>query len=199
MNIGVDFDGVIVDTEACVKYEFEKYAFLTRGLDVKSRAYRRMGPCFDLSPEERRKILKENLVDITLTCGYKRGVKEVLEMLRERGHKLFLVTARNNYNGEEELTCARKRLDDLGFKFDNEFWFSEDKVKACNENGITVMIEDCNQNCRLLSEAGIHTLYFREKGYEKLPEGKYLVDVYNWMHIFKEVLKIERYSENPSK
>jgi len=122
------------------------------------------------------------------------GAREILDMLRERGHKLFLITARTSVYalGEEEIISAKKRLDEFGFKFDGEFWCVNNKVKVCKDNNIVIMIDDCNENCRKLSEAGIHTLYFREKGVEKLPGGKYLVDVYNWMHIYKEILKLEK-------
>lgn len=192
MNIGVDFDGVIVDSEKRFKYHFEKFAFLKHGREVKTRVWRSAQKCFDLPKEDVDKYFINNLGPITLASPFMEGAREVLEMLRERGHKLFLVTARNTFLCEDEVVSAQKKVKELGFKFDGEFWSVLDKVACCKENNITVMIDDCNKNCRKLMENGIHTLYFREKGVEKLPEGEYLVDVHNWIHIYKEILKLER-------
>ena len=191
MNIGVDFDGVIIDFERHLKYEFEKIVFLTYGRDVVGRHSRRIRKCLDLTDEEVDKILEDHLVRITYECPFIAGAGEVLDMLRERGHELFLITTRNDRKRKGEISSAKERLHELGFKFDGEFWCAFDKVATCKENNITVMIDDDERNCRNLSENIIHTLYFRDKGVEKLPTGKYLVEVYNWMHIYKEILKLE--------
>ncbi|MCL2413381.1 MAG: hypothetical protein FWC98_04495, partial [Bacteroidales bacterium] len=82
-------------------------------------------------------------------------------------------------------------LEKEGFKFDEIFTGKKDKAKCCIEQNIDIMIDDCNRNCAKLADAGIKTLYFRERNVEKI-EHKNITMVDNWMHIYKELLTLAK-------
>ena len=62
---------------------------------------------------------------------------------------------------------------------ENIHWGVKDKVSKCKELGIDLMIEDNPNQCKLLKENNIKTIYFRDKDNEKIHENEYLKEVSN--------------------
>ena len=191
LRIGIDFDGVLVDTEADFRYHMEKHMY-EQGIEPATRHNRNALKNYEIDDlsDLQDFFIECFCKDLTMTGSFFAGAKEVLQMLRKRGHKLFLVTARGKIARQPEIQTARARLDEFGFKFDGEFWEIKDKSKVCLDNGLDVLVDDCNENCVKSAAAGIKTLYFRDRGIEKLDHPN-ITEVDNWFHIYKEILKFE--------
>ena len=191
LNIGIDFDGVIVDSERIFRYIVEKLYYFKYGRKPRTRRYRQIQKCFPPHfTSEMLQLVMDNIKQITQDAPILPGAVEILKMLRAHGHKLFLVTARGIYDEEKEIDCTLKRLNKLGIEFDGFFWKASDKTKVCLENNIDVIIDDCDDNCTSTAAAGIKTLFFRDKTVRKLPKKPCLIEVDNWMHIYTEIISL---------
>ena len=71
------------------------------------------------------------------------------------------------------------------------FFGVTDKAKLCRENGIDIMVDDCNRNCARLAAAGVKTLYFRNLNIEELTHPN-ITEVDNWFHIYKEICNLDK-------
>ena len=197
LKIGVDYDGVVLDSESWFAYEFEKFMF-ENGIEIMTRKNRSVQKNYDFSniPTDSKiheLMTSENFakeVDrIGTISAFMPGVFEMLRTLRDRGHELVLITARGALCMDIEVNATKKQLAEVGFKFDHEFYGASNKAKICIEQGIDIMIDDDNKNCLQLGQAGIKTLYFRDRNVEKLDHPN-ITEVDNWCHIYKEILKI---------
>ena len=195
LNIGFDFDGVILDTERPYRFAFQSYCFFELGILPSRRVHRFTNYNFDMPREQSLDIEKVLSPIATKNAIFMAGVTEILPRLRERGHKLYIVTARGKPGFEFEIPTARARIDELeqilGFKFDGEFW-GQNKVTVCKDHNIPILIDDDDINCAKTSAAGIYTLYFREKYSQKLPQSEHLIEVDGYMNIYHEILRLEK-------
>ena len=65
-----------------------------------------------------------------------------------------------------------------------------DKAVYCKKNNIDVLIDDDDYYSHSVAEAGIKVLYFRDRNVRHINHHN-LIEVDNWMHIYKEILKLE--------
>ena len=199
LKIGVDYDGVVVDSESWFAYEFEKFMF-ENGVEIATPKNRSVHKNYDFANipagSKVHELMKnENFAKEVDRIGaispFMPGVFETLQTLRDRGHELVLITARGALCMDIEVNATKKQLAKVGFTFDQEFYGASDKAKLCIEQGIDIMIDDCNNNCRRLGAAGVKTLYYRDRNVEKLDIPN-VTEVDNWFHIYKEILKAEQ-------
>lgn len=186
MNIGFDFDGVIVDTERAFKYEAEKYQYFHGGNFNRTQK----GFVFAGNPEGVKYCFSSGMFErVTMTAPLIAGAKEILEMLHKDGHKLFLITARGTAyaDGAQEISTAKARLEQLKLPFDKIIWAREDKGQACLENKIDIFIDDDTKHCENVAECGIRALHFRDRFIPHAKESKNITEVDTFMHIYKEI------------
>ena len=191
MRIGVDFDGVIIDTEQNFRYYVEKSMY-ERGQEPITRTNRDVFRNYQDIITDGIWLTFLNLWNtVTNQSGFIVGGKEILQKLRKEGHKLFLITARGAFENFNDILSAEKKLKEFDFKFDDVFFKVNNKAQFCVDSKIDVMIDDCNRHCKKLSAAGIKTLYFRDRNYEDLNHPN-IVTVDNWFHIYKEIIKLDK-------
>lgn len=180
MKIGIDVDGIILDFERTMRSYAELYDLLIlrkNGVkNVKQFDYLKR---YAWTKKEKDDFINNYLVHATL---YKTPLiplaKEMLELLKIEGYKVEFITARGLLKKEtKESVIQVFKKNNLDIK--NINWATKDKVSKCLELGIDIMIEDNPNICKLLQKAKIKTLYFRDKGNEKLKEDKYLTEVSN--------------------
>lgn len=119
------------------------------------------------------------------------GAKKVINMLKEDGHKLILVSARGS-NSKEMQEIGIESLKKYDVFLDKIYIGLKDKLSICKSENIDVMIDDNYLNCMKISECGINTLYFSDGGLKVLEENEKLKTVYNWGEIYKEVYELSK-------
>ena len=194
MNIGIDVDGVIFDTERLIKFQAEIYDLLflrKKGATDKSGMY----------PDERYKNswLRNHLDHFKIAflkplckeANLIPGAKSIITWLKEDGNTLVIISAR----GTREITGARdlhkialQSFKKHGLTFDEYCWGQLSKVDACKKYNIDLMIDDSPSVCKELSENGIKTLYFRDVNMKKLKPNENLIEVNNWAEVYREYL-----------
>lgn len=191
MIIGIDLDGVILDSEIEYRIEAELYdlkVLKRNSLINKSELNNSLR--YNWSKEEVEKFEKD-YITYAKNSNIMPGAKKVINMLKEDGHKLILVSARGS-NSKEMQDIGIESLKKYDIFLDKIYIGLKDKLSICKSENIDVMIDDNYLNCMKISEGGIDTLYFSDGGLKVLEENEKLKTVYNWGEIYKEVYELSK-------
>lgn len=197
MKIGLDIDGIILDFERTMRTFAELYDLLIlkkngvthpEEFDYLKR--------YDWTEEERKEFINKFLVYATIhSTPLIPLVSEMIEIFKCEGYSYEFITARGLLKSEtkDAVTEVFKRNN---LPVENIHWGVKDKVKACLNLGIDVMIEDKPDTCKKLRESNIRTLFFRDKDSEVLDEDEYLKEVSNIGEIVRYLINLNGYNNS---
>lgn len=157
MNIGIDIDDTITNTySVLIPMIAIKY-----GMDINKM----------LSQKPTYKFLEKTLHNYDLVkpdifpamakvVPLKDGVVDVLNKLRNQGHKIIFITARNKkeYGDPYEISMEYLKMNNV--PFDKLIVDCHDKGNECVVNGIDLFIDDSTNNCKCVKSKGISTIQF---------------------------------------
>ena len=190
MTIGIDLDGVLFDSESWYRSYAELFDLKIHGEGATDENEPNVENKYNWTTQEFQQFVDECLPTITLEAPVKPYAKEVIKLLKERGHKLIIVSARGDLS-DWEIGATYERLEKEGLTFDKIFLNQTNKAIRCKEEGIDVMIEDGFNNVNLIAESGVKCLYFRE-----LPappsNHKNITEIYSWGEAYRKILALER-------
>ena len=193
MRIGVDVDGVIINSDEALRVEAELYdLFNLRANGVQ----RKEGIIFaeemyDWSKQEIKDFVSTRIYEASCEAPFLPGAIKVLKKLKEDGHELILITARGILVPELEEE-AKKRIEDAGLEFTKKYFKQEKKTDIAKLEKIDVMIDDRASICKAMSENGIHGLYLRDINRPKFQENEYFHEVNNWGEIYRFIYNLEK-------
>lgn len=109
MNIGIDIDGVILDSEKV----FRTVADLYNTIELNDRAIRaydepRVQEKYNWTDEEIQEFADKYFIECSKISNFMPCVKEVLNMLKLEGHNLIIITARGRDKKRNESNSRRK-------------------------------------------------------------------------------------------
>ena len=112
------------------------------------------------------------------------GAKDVINMIKQDGHELIIISARGGMVPEMK-DVAEEKFSQEGLVFSKYYWKQDDKLEVAQKEKIDYMIDDSYDVCRKLSQNGIKTIYFRDKEMKKLEQNENLIEVSNWGEIYR--------------
>lgn len=187
MNIGLDLDGVLFDSEAGLiasatlyNYEINKNLIDPNSLIAEER--------YDWSAEEVQEYLDRYLIKTEETSPLMSCAKEVVEKLRKNGHKIYIITSRGHVSNDE-IKATKKALKREKLKFDGIYFSEYDKTNRCKELKIDIMIDDFYNNVINLAKSGIKCLYYHNL-VNKPIKHKNVIEVKNWGDIYIKINEI---------
>ena len=192
MNIGVDLDGVLFDTEDYFRVEALIFDTENGGKGEVNREESFFQLRFDWSEEQEIEFLGKIYEEVELNAPIMHGAKYVLQKLKEMGHKLYVITNRGSYY-DKEIDITKKRLAEEGIEFDGYFFCSKDKGKVCLEQNIDVMIDDLYENVEKVTSVGVKCLYYRDLVL-KFFNHKLSHEVRNWADIYYEIVHFDKWN-----
>ncbi len=184
MNIGIDIDGVILDTENWFRSMSHIYDEHINGGGVVNPTAVKIQSRMDWTKDQ-----FDGFIDDCMYYGMEHAqmmpcCKFVIEKLKEMGHRLVVITARGINNVQREIDLAKEAFEKYGLTFDKVYFNNPNKLPACIEEKIDYMIDDSSDNVRYLSDAGIKCLYFRDFG--SMPvDSDNVTEVANWGEIYR--------------
>ena len=193
MNIGIDIDGVLTN------YEREQLDYATKlcvdeGWDINIELIQYYETdTFNWNQEQANKFWNKYIIKYFSETQVRTFAPEVIEKLRQEGHKIFLITARNDYGmpsehyGEEQQ-ITKEWLKRNGINYE-KLIFESDKLDSCIENKIDVMIEDSPKNISELSKH-IKVIKF-DCQYNKDVKNENVTTAYSWYHIYRIIKEME--------
>lgn len=190
MRIGIDVDGVLIDFEDHFRYKAEMYDLLELNKQgAKDKNIFWIQDKYDWTKEEANNFMQKYCVELTNNSNIIAGAGEVVNFLEKENHHLVIISARGL---EGDLLCdlAKEKLDKAEINFQKYHWKIKNKLEVCQKENIEIMIDDNPKTCKMLSNAGIMTLYFRNIYGEEIEESKFLKEVNNWGEIYRFIRTI---------
>ena len=94
MNIGIDIDGVILDSEKTIRTKAELYNTINlNNRPIKDANELRIQEKYNWTQNEFTEFVHKYFVECSENSNFMPYVKEVTDLLRKEGHKLIIITA----------------------------------------------------------------------------------------------------------
>ena len=184
MKIGIDLDGVVIDSETTFRTYEEIFAIENLNKKIINIEEPKYQGRYDWTKEEQNAFNNKYLLKASKESNLMSGFLAVYKKLKELGFEMVAITARGIFV-EEMIDDAKRVLDENNIIFDKYYWKMEDKLDVCKKEKIDIMIDDDYKVIQRLSDAKIKTLYFRDTNLKKLEETEYVHEVNNWGDIYR--------------
>lgn len=189
MKIGIDLDGVVLDSETTFRtYEEIFDAGVLKKNSLVDRREPKFQGRYNWSKQEQKDFIQKYFMKVSKESGLMSGFKGVYNLLKDQGHEFVVITARGGYIAEMKDDAIRV-LDENDIKFDKYYWNIEDKLEICQKENVDLMIDDDWRIIKNISESSINTLYFRDTNLMKLDESEYIHEVNNWGDVYRYILE----------
>lgn len=199
MRIGVDIDGVLNDIGewhySCgFKFCIENH--IDRGFDPHKYM---MEEQFNLTDAENYKFWKEYIFDLMVSIPTRPYAGKVLNLLKEMGHEIVILTARDNRFLTNQYAntmnfYVEEWLNKNSIPYDEIISGPGSKKDKCIKNKLDIMIEDKASNVEKISDV-IPVLCF-DAPYNLHVNKDNVTRVYSWYQIYKYFLDKETTTNN---
>ena len=190
MKIGLDLDGVVIDSEKTIRTYLEIYAIeKLNGAAIVNYDEPKMYSRYNFTKEQQEEFIQKYLLQCSKESSLMAGFKPVYQRLKDAGHEFVVITARGGYNQDMKTDAIRIISEaNLDKEIEKFYWHTSDKLETCQKENVDIMIDDDWQVIDKLSKNGIKTLYFRDTNMKKLPESEYVKEVNNWGDIYRVIV-----------
>ncbi len=194
MKIGIDLDGVVIDSETTFRTYEELYDLLVlKGNNLIDREEPKFQARYNWTKEQQKDFTDKFFLQVSKESNLMSGFVAAYKYLKEQGHEFVVITARGltldgNFMKEME-DDAKRVLNEQSIVFDKYYWGQGDKLDVCQKENIDIMIDDDWRIIERLSSNNIKTLYFRDTNLKKIKENKFVKEVNNWGDICRYILE----------
>lgn len=181
LTIGIDIDDTITDTfyhlmPAVAKFFNEDINYLKEN----KISYTTLTPKMK---EQELEFAKANFDKLIPNTPVKPDAAEYIRKIKKLGHKITIITARNNLFYTDAYKTSSEYLKNNGIEYD-ELICTFDKAGICKEHNINIFIDDSINQCNKVKEANIKTLLFVSPINESNEEHQ---KVYNWEDVYNYI------------
>jgi len=195
MNIGIDIDNTITEVQEELNNAAYEYAVkLGKNInnaenpleDIKNNGdvYKKK---FEFNYEELKYFLKNIQEEITNKAKPRVDSVEIIKKLREDGHKIFIITARDSEFHDDPYILSKKWLDKNNIEYDKLIVNAREKGIVCKNENIDVFIDDQLNNCLDVSKEGIKVIRISNEN----SNNKNIVDLSSWSKIYEVIGELE--------
>lgn len=192
MKIGIDIDGVITNIEQFVADYGIKFC------EENNLCYRVKKDEYDeakalgISEENSEKFWNKYLKYYATEYPARNFASEVIQKLKEDGHEIYIVTARNEWGltGEDYgkmKEFVNEWLEKNNIYYDKIVYTEGSKLPYCIGNYIDIMIEDSPENVKDIASK-IPVLCYN-CSYNENIKGQNIIRVYSWYDIYNKIKK----------
>ena len=192
MNIGIDLDGVLFDSENLFRIYSAIYNLKIDGQDMINIEELKAQNRYAWTEKQFNEFFEGCIEKVYNNSQVMPLAKEVINALKNK-HKIHIITSRGWH--EKEIDLTKKRLKEENFEFDKIIFSVKDKLKVCQELNIDVMIDDLYETVDNISKNQIKCFYYKDL-VEKHFNNKYVTEVRNWGDIFVEFCKLGILNKN---
>ena len=187
MKIGIDLDGVVIDSETTFRTYEEIFDIDTlKGNNLVKKEEPKFQARYDWTDKEEKQFIEKYFLTVSKESNLMSGFIAVYNLLKKQNHKFIVITARGGFIKEMKDDAIRL-LNENKIEFDKYYWKVEDKFEICKKENIDIMIDDDWKIIQRLADNKIKTLYFRDTNLVKLEENEYIKEVNNWGDIYRNI------------
>ena len=191
MKIGIDLDGVVIDSETKFRTYEEIFDIdVLKENNLINREEPKFQNRYNWNEEQEKEFIEKYFLKVARESNLMSGFIGVYNLLKSQGHEFVVITARGGLV-EELKDEAIRLLDENNIKFDKYYWKISDKLEICKKENVDIMIDDDWRIIKNLSDNSIKTLYFRDTNLMKLEENEYIKEVNNWGDIYRYINQIQ--------
>lgn len=187
MKIGIDLDGVVIDSETTFRTYEEIFDIdILKGNNLINKKEPKFQARYNWSSNQEKEFIEKYFLKVSRESGLMSGFIAIYELLKKQGHEFVVITARGGYVKEMKDDAIRL-LEENNIKFDKYYWNVEDKLEICKNEKVDIMIDDDWKIIKKLADNEVKTLYFRDTNLMKLEENEYIKEVNNWGEIYRYI------------
>ena len=185
MKIGLDLDGVVIDSEQTFRTYEEIFDInVLKGNNLIDREEPKLQNRYNWTREQEEKFIKEYFMKVSKESNLMSGFAGVYNLLKDKQIEFVVITARGGFV-KEMKDDAERLLNENNIAFDKYYWNIHDKLEICKKENIDIMIDDDWRIIKNLADNKVRTLYFRDTNLKKLQESEYIKEVNNWGDIYR--------------
>lgn len=189
MKIGIDLDGVVIDSETTFRTYEEIFDINElEGNHLINKMEPKFQARYNWTENQQKQFIEKYFLKISQESNLMSGFIGAYNLLKKQGHEFIVITARGGYIKEMKDDAIRL-LKENNIEFDKYYWHIEDKLKICKQEKVDIMIDDDWRIIKGLVDNKVKTLYFRDTGLMKLPENEYIKEVNNWGDVYRYLAK----------
>ena len=190
MKIGIDLDGVVIDSETTFRTYEEIFDIDTlKGKNLVNKEEPKFQARYNWTPKQEKEFIEKYFFKVSKESNLMSGFIGVYNLLKEQRHEFVVITARGGFVKEMKDDAIRL-LKENNIKFDKYYWKVEDKLEICKKEKVDIMIDDDWKIIKKLADNKVNTLYFRDTNLVKLEESEYIKEVNNWGEIYRYIKEI---------
>lgn len=187
MKIGIDLDGVVIDSETTFRTYEEIFDIdILKENNLINKKEPKFQARYNWTSNQEKEFIEKYFLKVSRESGLMSGFIAIYDLLKKQGHEFVVITARGGYVKEMKDDAIRL-LEENNIKFDKYYWNIEDKLEICKKEKVDIMIDDDWNIIKKIAENKIRTLYFRDTNLMILEENKYIKEVNNWGEIYRYI------------
>lgn len=196
MNIGIDIDDTISDTYATLLEYAQKYTIeelkrnpILDNTKVTNHSYIEL--MHHWTKEEALKFWDRYYAEILRKVNIKTFAADKIKKLKEKGHKIYLITARWDIENDnvKEITLEWLRNNDV--QYDEFFMNAEEKLKIVKDKNINVFVDDSFDNCKSIAYGSNIKVFLMDTKVNQSLQDEKITRVYSWPHLYQEIIKLK--------
>ena len=187
MKIGIDLDGVVIDSGTTFRTYEEIFDIdVLKGNHLINKEEPKFQARYNWTNEQEKEFIEKYFLIVSKESNLMSGFIGIYKLLKEQGHEFVVITARGGFVKEMKDDAIRL-LEENNIKFDKYYWKVEDKLEICKNEKVDIMIDDDWKIIKKLADNQVKTLYFRDTNLMKLEENEYIKEVNNWGDIYRYI------------
>ena len=198
MNIGIDIDDTISETfETLLPYsqkytieDLKKESKIDFRADLSNHFY--IVYMNNWTENEAINFWNKYYAEILKKVNIKTFAADVINKLREQGHKIYLITARWDMPGDNVKELTRKWLAEKEVKYDELIINASDKAKLVEEKKIDIFIDDSFNNCKSIAENTNSKVYMMTSRVNGNLNDDKVKRVFSWPEIYDLIKKEDK-------
>lgn len=195
MNIGIDIDDTISNTYEYLfpyaqKYTIEDLNKEIKNINRNAITHMYVQTFHNWTEEQSTDFFNKYYEKIIKHVKPKLYSVDIINKLKEEGHKIYLITARfeiDNFSVESE---TKKWLKENNIKYDELIINAQDKVAVVKDKEVNLFIDDSIKNCADIAQAGIKT-FMMDSIVNLNYKNDRLTRVYSWPHLYQEISNLK--------
>lgn len=192
MKIGIDLDGVVIDSETTFRTYEEIFDIdVLKGNHLINKEEPKFQARYNWTNEQEKEFIEKYFLIVSKESNLMSGFIGIYNLLKEQGHEFVAITARGGFVKEMKDDAIRL-LEEKNIKFDKYYWNVDDKLEICKNEKVDIMIDDDWKIIKRLADNEVKTLYFRDTNLMKLEENKYIKEVNNWGEIYRYIKEMKK-------
>lgn len=196
MNIGIDIDNVISNFNEMLIKEFLIHDKELRGTGIINPKLFVTRGMFDWNAKETYEFYDANIERIAKNLGIIENAPEYINKLKAEGHKIYIITGRDNGEYSNPYKMTRDWLKKYNINYDEllltNAYNSSEKAIVCLGKDIDIMIDDSTHVCNSVNQYGIEALLM-DTDFNKQYIG---TRVYNWKEIYEFISNYKKEKVN---